>query len=78
MNRIIFATFEDGVLKPDIPLEFPPMTRVRLIVEPLIQPESATTPERSSAWSELDRLWDEVEVDSGAPRPSREQLYDRY
>ena len=28
MNQIIHATFEDGVLKPDTPLEFPPMTRV--------------------------------------------------
>jgi predicted DNA-binding antitoxin AbrB/MazE fold protein len=78
MNQIIHATFEDGVLKPDAPLEFPPMTRVRLIVEPLTNPDSAKPPEQSSAWSELDRLWDEVEVDSGAPPPSRDQLYDRH
>ncbi len=77
MNQVIHATFEEGVLKPDLPLEFPPMTRVRLIVEPLTEQESATTPEQSSAWNELDRLWDEVEVDSGAPPPSRDQLYDR-
>jgi len=35
MSQIIHATFEDGVLKPDVPLPFPSMTRVRLIVEPL-------------------------------------------
>jgi predicted DNA-binding antitoxin AbrB/MazE fold protein len=78
MNQIIHATFEDGVLKPDVPLEFPPMTRVRLTGEPLQNPESTTNSEQSSAWSELDRLWDEVEVDSGAPRPSRDELNDRH
>jgi predicted DNA-binding antitoxin AbrB/MazE fold protein len=78
MNQIIHATFEDGVLKPDIPLEFPPMTRVRLIVEPLTTAESATTQEQSCAWHDLDMLWEEVEVDSGAPRPTRDQWYDRH
>ena len=78
MNQIIHATFEDGVLKPDIPLEFPPMTRVRLIVEPLTKSEPAAPPERSSAWSELDRLWEEVDVDSGGAPPSRDQLHDRH
>ncbi len=78
MSRIIRATFEDGVLKPDFPLEFPPLTRVRLIVEPLINQESATPIERSGVCDELERLWDEVEIDSGMPRPSRDQLYDRY
>ena len=79
MNQIIHATFEDGVLKPDTPLEFPPMTRrVRLIVQRLTIPESVTPQERSSAWGELDRLWDEVEIDSGAPRASRDQLHNRH
>jgi predicted DNA-binding antitoxin AbrB/MazE fold protein len=77
MNQIIHATFENGVLKPDVPLEFPPMTRVRLIVETLTGPESAPATESSDPWNELDRIWDEVEIDSGAPLPSREQLYDR-
>jgi predicted DNA-binding antitoxin AbrB/MazE fold protein len=49
MNQIVHATFEGGVLKPDVPLEFPPMTRVRLIVEPLTTLGPALTPERSSA-----------------------------
>jgi predicted DNA-binding antitoxin AbrB/MazE fold protein len=78
MNQIIHATFENGVLKPDVPLEFPPMTRVRLIVETLAGPESTPTAGNSDSWNELDRLWDEVEIDSGAPRPSRDQLYDRH
>lgn len=78
MNPIIHATVEDGVLKPDIPLEFPPMTRVRLIVKPLTESEPPTPAEQSTVWRELDRLWEEVEVDSGAPPPSRDQLHDRY
>jgi predicted DNA-binding antitoxin AbrB/MazE fold protein len=78
MNQVILATFEDGVLKPDTPLECPPMTRFRLIVEPLTDPDSSTPHERTSAWNELDQLWDEVDFDSGAPPPSRDQLYDRH
>ena len=78
MNQVILATYQDGVLKPDIPLDFAPMTRVRLIVDSLLKPESATPQEQSSTWSELDRIWDEVEVDSGAPPPSRDQLHDRH
>ena len=78
MNQIIHATFEDGVLKPDVPLEFPMPARVRLIVESVTNSESRTTPEQSSVWDELDRVWDEVEIDSGAPLPSRDQLYDRH
>jgi predicted DNA-binding antitoxin AbrB/MazE fold protein len=78
MNQIVHATFEDGVLKPDVPLEFPPMTRVRLTVEPLTTLGPAMTPEQSSAWTELDQLWDDVDVDSAAPRPNRDQLYDRH
>jgi predicted DNA-binding antitoxin AbrB/MazE fold protein len=78
MNQIIHATFEDGVLKPDVPLEFPAMARVRLIVESVTNSESRTTPEQSSVWDELDRVWDEVEIDSGAPLPSRDQLFDHH
>ncbi len=78
MNQIIHATFQDGVLKPDVPLEFAPMTRVRLIVEPMISPESTIVPEPSSAWDDLDQLWTDVDVDSGAPRPSRDELHDRH
>jgi predicted DNA-binding antitoxin AbrB/MazE fold protein len=78
MNQIIHATFENGVLKPDVPLEFPPRTRVRLNVETLTGPESAPATESSDPWNELDRIWDEVEIDFGALRPSRDQLYDRH
>ena len=35
MPLTIEAIYEDGVLKPDVPLTLPSMTRVRLIVEPL-------------------------------------------
>lgn len=73
MGRVITATVEDGLLKPDVPLDLAPRTRVRLTVDLL--DESPTTAE--SAWDELERLWEEVEVDSGAAPPTREQLHDR-
>jgi predicted DNA-binding antitoxin AbrB/MazE fold protein len=78
MSQIILATFEDGVLKPDSPLELAPSTRVRLVLEPLS--ESASEPEEAAvgAWSELERLWDELDIDSGGSPPSRDQLHDRY
>jgi len=78
MNQIINATFEDGVFKPDEPPTFPSMTRVRLTIEPLTGPEEGPTSEPFSAGDELERLWDEVELDSDGPPPKRDQLHDRY
>jgi predicted DNA-binding antitoxin AbrB/MazE fold protein len=76
MSQIIHATFEDGVLKPDIPLAYPPMTRVRLIVEPLATEESR--PSEDAVMNEVERIWDEIDINSGRPRPSRDELHDRY
>jgi len=78
MSQIITATVENGVLKPDAPLSLPPMTRVRLIIEPLTPSEAEAEPEKASTWSELDRIWEDVDIDSGGPPPSRDQLYDRH
>ena len=75
MSQIILATFENGILKPDSPLELAPSTRVRLVVEPLAGLPSI--PDVDAAWSELERLWDEIEFDSGSPPPARDTLYDR-
>jgi predicted DNA-binding antitoxin AbrB/MazE fold protein len=76
MSQVINATFEDGVLKPDVPLTFPAMTRVRLIVEPLT-PEGVGR-EEDPAWDEVERIWEELDVNSGGPPPSRDELHDRY
>jgi predicted DNA-binding antitoxin AbrB/MazE fold protein len=74
MSHTIHATFEDGVFKPDTPLQLPSNTRVRLVIEPL----TATEPESVAAWRDLEQLWDEVEIDSGSPPPTREELHDRH
>jgi predicted DNA-binding antitoxin AbrB/MazE fold protein len=75
MSQIIHATFQDGVLKPDVPLPIPSMTRVRLIVEPLST--EGHEEENDPVLSEIQRIWDEIDPDSGGPSPSRDELYDR-
>jgi predicted DNA-binding antitoxin AbrB/MazE fold protein len=76
MSTAIYATYVDGVFKPDEPVNLPPQTRVRLmIVDPMaaeLSPE-----EREAAWGELEQLWEEAPIDSGGPIPTREELYDR-
>jgi predicted DNA-binding antitoxin AbrB/MazE fold protein len=73
MERTITAIFEDGVLKPVLPLELPPNTLVRITFEPC--DDAAVTSDQS--WQELEKCWDEIEVDSGAVRPTRDDLHDR-
>jgi predicted DNA-binding antitoxin AbrB/MazE fold protein len=73
MSQEITATFEDGVFKPEESLPLPSGTRVRLTVEFL-----GTSPEAEDAtWQELEKLWEEVSVDSGGLRFSRDQLHER-
>jgi predicted DNA-binding antitoxin AbrB/MazE fold protein len=74
MSHTIHATFEDGVFKTDTPLHLPSNTRVRLVVEPL----TGEDPEWITAWRDVEQLWDEVEIDSGGPPPTREELHDRH
>ena len=76
MSQIIHATFQDGILKPDVPLPFPSMTRVRLIVEPLTV--EAREGGDDTVLSELERIWHEIELDSGGSPPSRDELYERH
>ena len=73
MEQVLTATFEDGVLKPDAPLALPPHTRVRLTLHPL--PGPGSTDELS--WDRLEELWNEVTIDSGGVRPTRDQLHER-
>ena len=72
MAQIIMATFENGILRPDEPLNLPAQARVRLTLEPL-----AEGLEVGRAWLELEQLWDEAMVDSGGQRFTRDQLHER-
>jgi predicted DNA-binding antitoxin AbrB/MazE fold protein len=76
MIQVIHATFEDGVLKPDAPLPLSPRTRMRLVVEPLTA--EGGEPGVDAVWSELERIREEIDVDSGGPPPSRDELHDRH
>jgi predicted DNA-binding antitoxin AbrB/MazE fold protein len=73
MERTITALFEDGVLKPVLPLDLPPHSIVRIIVESV----RGSTETSDQDWQELERSWDEIEFDSGAARPTRDELHDR-
>lgn len=72
MNVIIFATFQDGLLKPEQPLDLPSGARVRIIVEPM-----PTQEDKDKAWEELEKLWDETHIDSGGNLLTRDQLHER-
>jgi predicted DNA-binding antitoxin AbrB/MazE fold protein len=71
MSQTITATFENGIFKPDEELALEPGARVQLIVSPC-ENDLADDP-----LSELDRLCDEVPIDSGGVLLTREQLHDR-
>jgi hypothetical protein len=34
--------------------------------------------ESVTAWREIERLWGDVDIDSGGPPPSRDELHDRH
>lgn len=72
MSQVITAVFESGVLKPEEPLNLPPGARVRLIVESV-----EGQAEREKAWKEFDQLCEEVSIDSGGHRLSRDELHER-
>ena len=73
MGRSITAVFEDGVLKPVVPLELPPHVLVHLTLESWEGSSEVGDP----AWDELERCWDEIEFDSDGSRPTRDDLHDR-
>jgi predicted DNA-binding antitoxin AbrB/MazE fold protein len=73
MTQVVTATLEGGILKLDQPLSLPSGTRVRLSVE-AIEPESLTEDE---AWAELERLSEEMSIDTGGVRMTRDQLHER-
>lgn len=72
MSVAIEAIFDDGVFKPVSPLDLPPNTRVRLVIE-----SSENAKELDQVLAELDRLCQEFPVNSGGDRLTREQLHER-
>jgi predicted DNA-binding antitoxin AbrB/MazE fold protein len=73
MSQIITATFDGSVFKPDTPVTLPDQSRVQLVIQPL---ENATCGS-DAAMDELEKLWDEVSVDSHGERLTRDQLHER-
>ncbi len=73
MSQIVAAKFEDGVFKPEEELCLAPGTTVRLTVDRMDDIQKPT--ERACA--ELDSLCDELPIDSGGIRLTRDQLHER-
>ena len=73
MTQIVTATFDQGVLRPDAPIQLAAGARVRLIVEPI----NSQSVNPGEALDELDRLCEEVPIDSGGEKLTRDQLHER-
>jgi predicted DNA-binding antitoxin AbrB/MazE fold protein len=72
MSQVITAIFENGMLRPEQPLDLPSGARVRVCLEP-IEPQA----ELDKAWEEWDKLCDETRLSAGASRLTRDQLHER-
>ena len=73
MSQVIFATVENGLLKPDREIGLSSGTKVRLTVE---ECDDAAVP-AEAACDALDELCDELPLDSREGRLTRDQLHDR-
>ena len=73
MNRVIIATIEDGVLKPDQEIRIASGTKVRVTIEPCNDAHDRA----GNACDELDTLCDEFPVDSHGDLLTRDQLHER-
>jgi predicted DNA-binding antitoxin AbrB/MazE fold protein len=73
MSQVIFATVENGVLKPDRELGLSTGTTVRLTLETCDEALS----QAQQACDELDDLCDAFPVDSLGRRLTRDQLHER-
>ncbi len=74
MIQIVSATFTNGVLRPDTPLQLLSNERVRLVVVPL---EATECQSRLENWAAIEELWRTSRVDSGGDILTREQLHER-
>ena len=73
MSQIIFATVENGLLKPDREIGLSSGTKVRLTLEPCAESLAQAT----QACDELDDLCEKLPIESRAPRLTRDQLHER-
>jgi predicted DNA-binding antitoxin AbrB/MazE fold protein len=73
MSQVIFATVENGVLKPDREMGLSSGTKVRLTVEPC----DNVAVQAEAACNALDELCDELPIYSQGDRLTRDQLHDR-
>jgi len=73
MNPVIFATVENGVLKPDGEIGLSSGTKVRLTLELC----DDAFGQAEQACDELDRLCDEFPLDFGGTKLTRDQLHER-
>jgi predicted DNA-binding antitoxin AbrB/MazE fold protein len=72
MSQVIFATVEDGMLKPDRDISLSPGTRVRITLEQWDDPSAPS----KLACDELDELCDEIPITSHGVRLTRDQLHE--
>ena len=71
MSEILTAIYQDGAFVPEQATSILAGVRVRLVVEP-IQAAAGDL-----ALKEFDDLCDEIGVDSGAKRMTRDELHER-
>jgi len=71
--QTITATFEDGVLKPTLPLNLPPHTEVRLTIQ-VLSTKSGTLDELIALLRSLPGLGEDTEDFARDVRSVREQL----
>ena len=80
MIQVIDATFEDGVLKPTLPLSLSPHTPVRLTVEyanDVDWSSDAAKAKRMAALASLEELWKNSKFCSTEPHLTRDELHER-
>lgn len=82
MSQIVDATFEDGVFKPDSPLDLPPHSRVPLVVEVDGDARNeadryGNSPERKAAWERLKAFMAASTYDSGGFKMTLDELHER-
>lgn len=73
MSEVIFATVENGLVRPDREVALSTGTKVRLTVEPADEPEVRVP----AACEALNELCDELPIDSHGSRLTRDQRHDR-
>jgi len=75
MSTEVIATFENGVFKPETPVECVDHSRVRLTVEPI--KAELTHEDRQAAWERSKQNIQQFPVHSQGERFTRDELHDR-